>query len=123
MVKGSYDLQALRMQAGLRLCANFRAKLKSETEETELDDLPTDDLSPEALNVIKTLKDSYRRLTDGVAKNRTIPKEQGFKGDEVISSFTEIVLVDQYLALEKQETRQFGQLIHTLEHIPIYMEY
>lgn len=123
MVKGSYDLQALRMQAGLRLCANFRAKLKSEAEETELDDLPTDDLSPEALNVIKTLKDSYRRLTDGVAKNRTIPTEQGFKGDEVISSFTEIVLVDQYLALEKQETRQFGQLVHTLEHIPIYMEY
>jgi hypothetical protein len=74
-VRGSYDLQALRMQMGLRLCANFRARLKEKIEEDMegVDDEP--DLSEEALKVIDELKSSYRRLTDGVAKNRTLPDE------------------------------------------------
>jgi hypothetical protein len=122
MVKGSYDLQALRMQAGLRLCANFRAKLKSnEQPDPEADN--DEELSQEALDVIKTLKESYRRLTDGIAKNRTIPSEKGFKGDELVSEYTELVLLDQYIKLEQQETRQFDQLIFTLEKIPVYTEY
>lgn len=123
MVKGSYDLQALRIQAGLRLCANFRAKLKTEATEQLEDEILEDDLSEEALDVIKRLKDSYRRLTDGVARNRTIPAEKGFSGDELIAEYTELVLVDQYVRLESQETHQFNQLIHTLEKIPIYTEY
>jgi hypothetical protein len=128
MVKGSYDLQGLRIQAGLRLCANFRAKLKAESkipeEEMSEDELAAaEDLSPEALDVIKQLKDSYRRLTDGIARNRTIPAEKGFHGDELIAIYTELVLVDQYIRLEQQETAQFRQLIGTLEKIPIYIEY
>lgn len=133
MVKGSYDLQALRMQAGLRLCANFRAKLMTVMEGIDPalldDDDPAPDaekaneLSTEALAVIDELRESYRRLTDGIARNRTIPTEKGFKGDEVISDYTEMMLVDQYFRLEMQETAQFGQLIHTLRKIPIYNEY
>ncbi len=127
MVKGSYDLQALRIQAGLRLCANFRAKLKSEVavpEEGSFDEGPAEgELSDDALDVIKRLKDSYKRLTDGIAKNRTIPTEKGFTGDELIADYTELVLVDQYIKLESQEKVQFNQLIHTLEKIPIYTEY
>ena len=37
-----------------------------------------------------------------------------------ISILTELVLIDQYIHLERQETTQFGQLVHTLDHIPIY---
>lgn len=122
MVKGSYDLQALRMQAGLRLCANFRAKLKTDFDE-RTEEVPSDELGPEALNVIRSLKDSYRRLTDGIAKNRTIPTEQGFSGDELIAEYTELVLVDQYIKLEQQEQAQFRQLTTTLEKIPVYNEY
>lgn len=138
MVKGSYDLQALRIQAGLRLCANFRAKLKDQSypadDATAIDPdtgepisdphrPASDDLSDEALDVIKKLKDSYSRLTDGVARNRTIPTEQGFSGDELISGYTELVLVDQYIRLESQEKAQFAQLTSTLKKIPIYNEY
>ena len=137
MVKGSYDLQTLRIQAGLRLCANFRAKLKDQKyktdEATALDEFGepildphqpiNDELSDEALDVIKKLKDSYTRLTDGIARNRTIPKEQGFLGDELISQYTELVLVDQYMRLESQEAAQFRQLTSTLEKIQIYNEY
>lgn len=124
MVKGSYDLQALRMQAGLRLCANFRAKLKEQkTTGDDEDPIDQDELSEEALDVIKKLKESHRRLTDGIARNRLLPAENGFSGDELIAEYTELVLVDQYVKLEQQETRQFNQLINTLEKIPIYTEY
>jgi hypothetical protein len=125
MVKGSYDLQALRMQAGMRLCANFRAKLHvAETEAGPDDDnKPSDELSADALKIIDQLKDSYRRLTDGIARNRTIPTEKGFKGDELISDYTELMLVDQYIRLESQETVQFNQLIFTLRKIPIFNKY
>ncbi len=120
MVKGAYDLQALRMQAGLRLCANFRAKLKEEVPEGEEGD---DELGAEALKVVDLLKASYRRLTDGVARNRTLPTEKGFSGDELISTFTELTLVDQYIRLESQETLQFRQMESTLKNIPIYTFY
>lgn len=125
MVRGSYDLQALRMQAGLRLCANFRAKLKIEGDEQVDEETGevTDELSVDALKIVDRLKASYRRLTDGVARNRTIPTEKGFTGDELISDYTELMLIDQYMRLEQQETAQFGQLVHTLNKIPIYTEY
>ena len=120
MVRGSYDLQALRIQAGLRLCANFRAKL---TTDDETIDEETGELSDKAIKVIDELKASYGRLTDGVAKNRRLPTEQGFTGDELISEYTELMLVDQYLVLESQEKKQFSQLIHVLDRIPIYTQY
>ena len=125
MVRGAYDLQMVRMQIGLRLCANFRSKLGSpSTEEEEVVDGETKaELTEEAEKIIDRLKESYKRLTDGVARNRTIPTEAGFTGDALISTYSELVLVDQYIALESQEAKQFRQLQNTLDKIPIYNEY
>ena len=122
MVKGAYDLQALRMQTGLRLCANFRAKLKENEPEADPDATPSDELSEDAQKLIDRLKSSYKLLT-GVARNRTLPTEKGFTGDELISSYSELVLVDQYLKLESQEATQFRQMQAVLDKIPIYVEY
>jgi hypothetical protein len=122
MVRGAYDLQALRMQSGLRLCGNFRARLKEQIENTA-DDEDEFELSTEAIKVIDELKSSYRRLTDGVARNRTLPAEKGFTGDGLISSFTELVLVSQYVDVEAQEQKQFRQMTATLEEIPIYTSF
>jgi hypothetical protein len=119
MTFGAYDLQMLRIQTGLRLCANFRSQL---TEDPKEDD-ETGDLSTEAKTIIERLKESYKRLTDGVARNRTLPKREGFTGDELISNYTELVLVDQYIKLEKQERAQFAQLETALVDLPIYNEY
>jgi hypothetical protein len=122
--RGGYDLQKLRMQIGLRLVANFRAKLTDEpAAESEEDPDAPDEMSAEAEKLIDRLRSSYRRLTDGVAKNRTLPKEEGFQGDELISTFAELVLVDQYIRLERQEELAFRQLMSLLEPIPIYAEY
>jgi len=114
MVRGAYDLQRLRMQAGLRLCANFRTKLGQVSGESE------DELEEKAKRVIDVLRESFVRLTDGIAKNRNLPAEKGFHGDEVISDYTELVLVSQYMSLESVERQQFRQLETILPKFPIY---
>jgi hypothetical protein len=120
MVRGAYDLQKLRIQCGLRLCANFAAKLE---KHEDLEDEDTEELTEKAESLLKLLKASYARLTDGIARNRTLPAEAGFIGDERISNFSELVLVHQYVNTEKLEVQQFAQMLFTLNKIPIYTEY
>jgi hypothetical protein len=124
----AYDLQLLRIQTGLRLCANFRSKLRPEakpapTEGLEGEDAAQAELEAEAVAVIKQLKESYKRLTDGIARNRRLPEQKGFKGDALISTFTELVLVHQYNAIETNERQQFTDLVAALTPLPIYREY
>jgi hypothetical protein len=158
MARGAYDLQHLRISAGLRICAGFREKLKEgggldvlledeekeskETEtkepeeegpsefESEVDEDPIKDtdsdekkeekrkakeLKKKAKKILDQLKKRYRRLTDGVARNRTLPKREGFTGDGIISEFAELVLIHEYLELEKQETVQFKYIGEELQ--------
>lgn len=143
MVFGAYDLQMLRMQSGLRLCANFRAKLSErQLAAAEASDADAEDAveegddsvaaraaaekkaaEKEAKKITDLLRDSHKRLTDGVARNRTLPTKAGFVGDELISTFSELVLVDYYIGLEKQEEKAFRQLVNLLDDIPIYRDY
>ena len=121
LVKGAYDLQALRMQAGLRLCANFRAKIK---EHEDLSDEDGDDeLSEKKKRIIDKVKADYRLLTTGIAKNRELPRREGFNGGEIISTYAELVLVNQYLAIEREESRQFRLLEPVLDGFPLWVEY
>ena len=121
MCRGAYDLQHLRMQSGLRLCANFRSKLGVDEEaETETED---GELSERAESVLAQLRESYTRLTDGIARNRTLPAAKGFTGDALISTHAELTLVYQYMELEKQELRLFRLLEPNLEAFPIYTKY
>jgi hypothetical protein len=121
MTRGVYALQKLRIQTGLRLCANFRDKLKENVDEDE--DAETGELSEKAQKIIDILKAEYRRLTEGVARNRTLPRREGFVGSGVISDFTELVLLHQYEALEKQEREHFRHLGEALEAFPIYIDW
>jgi hypothetical protein len=121
MVRGAYALQKLRIQTGLRLCASFREKLKIEIDDT--DEADDEELSPKAKQVLARLKADYQRLTEGVARNRTLPKREGFVGDGVISEFAELVLIHQYESLERQEREHFRHMGELLESFPIYTEY
>lgn len=116
MVRGCYDLQKLRIQSGLRLYANFRAKLGITATSTEEDDA-------EAEKVLEVIKKSYDKMCEGVAKSRTIPAERGFVGDPVISTYTELILIDQYFELYRDEQRQFRHLEKFLTGIPIWDTY
>jgi hypothetical protein len=121
MTRGAYALQKLRIQTGLRLCANFRDKLKSDVDE-DVDD-EAEELSEKAQKIIDVLKAEYRRLTEGVARNRALPRREGFVGSGVISDFTELVLVHQYESLEKQEREHFRHIGEALEELPIFTEW
>jgi hypothetical protein len=131
----AYDLQMLRMQCGLRLCANFRAKLKEEENDDEdaspesgeelaaKKDATAGELSEKAMKLIDMLKAEHRTLTEGVARNRTLPEERKFIGAALITEYTELVLVDQYLRIESNEKQQFRQLEATLVKLPIYHQF
>lgn len=122
MTRGAYSLQKLRIQTGLRLCANFRDKLK-ESGEIKTDDEDEDELSEKAKKIIDILKADYRRLTEGVARNRTLPRREGFQGAGVISDFTELVLIHQYEMLERQEREHFRHIGEALDDVPIWMDW
>jgi hypothetical protein len=121
MTRGAYALQKLRIQTGLRLCANFRDKLKESGEIAA--DADDEELSEKAQKIIDVLKADYRRLTEGVARNRTLPRREGFVGEGVISDFTELVLVHQYEQLERQEREHFRHIGEALESLPIWTDW
>jgi hypothetical protein len=109
----------LRIQTALRLAANFRARLgKKEELETE-----EGELSEEAESILDLLRQNYKLLTTGIARNRTLPLRQGFIGTELIHTYSELVLVDQFIALEREEALQFKQLGEALFDVPIYTKY
>lgn len=122
MVFGAYDLQKIRIQTGLRLCANFRSRLAA-TDESATEETESGELSEEAETIIEQLKTSYKRLTDGIAKNRTLPDSKGFVGDAIISTHAELTLIHQYLAIERQESQLFRLIEPVLDTFPIYSEY
>jgi hypothetical protein len=57
MTRGAYAIQHLRIQAGLRLCANFRDKLKESAIPDE--DAEEGELSEKAQKIIDVLKADY----------------------------------------------------------------
>lgn len=131
MVRSAYQLQTLRIQTGLRLAINFRQKLSiSEDDPLEQKINPEDEdadapkeLSAKALTILEELKQSYRLICTGVAKHRDLPSAKGFKGQGLITTYAEAVLVHQYLALEREEAAQFKAMMGVLTRIPIFTEF
>ena len=126
IVRGTYDLQKLRIQVGLRLVATFKVKLGQEpsTKEKELD--------KESIKLLDQLRHLYNRITDGVAINKknldarleTLNKEpEPVETIGLISTFTEFKLVENYLALLNAEKDSFKLLEHELDSVPIYTDY
>jgi hypothetical protein len=114
IVRGAYDVQKNRIQTGNRLVGNFKAKLGQAPSEKE------DTIDKEGQQVLLNLRRAYKLLTEGVA---SFPRQATFKGDEVISDYTELCLVDNYLELEAQEKNHFKRLGHILKDYPIYTEF
>jgi len=114
IVRGAYDIQKNRIQTGNRLVGNFKAKLGQAPSEKE------DTIDKEGQQVLLNLRRAHKLLTEGVA---SFPRQATFKGDEVISDYTELCLVDNYLELEAQEKNHFKRLGHILKDYPIYTEF
>ena len=113
-VRGAYDIQKLRIQTGNRMTANFKARLGQKPKEKE------DTLDDEGKKLLKQIRSSYKKITDKV---KTFPRQATFEGDQVISSFTELCLVEQYISLESQENNHFKRLGSMLNEYKIYTQY
>lgn len=110
LVRGFYDLQHLRIQSGQRIVATFKHKLgirPGEKEDKELD--------AEGKKILKDLRDSYKLLTEGV-----VVKAKNFKGEGLISSFSEFSLVAQYLSLEEAEKEQLSRIDKIVQEHPLW---
>jgi len=114
LVRGAYDVQKLRIMMGNRIVGNFKAKLGQAPSEAE------DELDADGKKILAMLRLSYRKITDGV---KVFPNRKKFKGDEVISEYTELVLVDRYIALEVDEVKHFRMLENVLEDYPVYTQF
>lgn len=115
VVRGAYDLQKLRIQTGLRVVNNFKAKLGQSPGKTEDEELDAD-----SKEILADLRHRYERITDGIVK---MPKMKDFVGDELISEYTEFALVKAYFALEKQESEHFKMLGEILKGFRIFNEF
>jgi|SRR5690606_22382316 len=122
MVRGTYDLQKLRVGTGNRIAANFRSKLGIQSSQ------PEEDLEDDEDAILKQLRLSYKRITDGIVANANktdeddlrLPSEKSFKGDALISHYTELVLVHEYMELLKREEKQFRTFMKFIKKFPIY---
>lgn len=114
IVRGAYDVQKLRIQMGNRIVGNFKVKLGQEPGEKE------DTLDKDEKKIIDTLRVHYRKITDGI---KSFPRQATFKGDEVISDYTELCLLAQYVDLEAFEAQHFRRLGTILNDYPIWTEF
>lgn len=114
IVRGAYDLQKLRIQVGNRIAGNFKAKLGQLPGHSE------EEMEKDTQLVLKILRESYKKITDGIS---TFPRQASFKGDEVISDYTELCLLAQYFDLEKDEKAHFNRMGNVLKEFPIYNEF
>ncbi len=115
IVRGAYDVQKLRIQMGNRIVGNFKVKLGVAPGKAE-----SDELDAAGKMLLNNLRVSYKKLTDGV---KIFPRQATFKGDGVISSYTELCLMAQYVDLEKSEDQHFYRLKSILKDYPVYEQF
>lgn len=111
LVRGAYAVQKLRIQIGNRVVANFKTKLG------QAPGTPEETLDAEGQNILRDLRAEYMRITDGVAR---FPRRDTFKGTELISSYTELVLINSYVTTEATEKEHFKRFTPVLWEFPIY---
>ena len=110
LTRSIYDVQHLRVQIGNRITQIFKTRMGQVASETEAT------LEPEDQNVLKELRDEWKRITDGIVAKK-------IEYTETITSDTEYRLIQQYMELSAFESRSFKSLEKTLEDFPIYNEW
>jgi len=114
IVRGAYDLQKLRIQTGNRIVANWKSKHGQEPGEKE------DSLSKEGKEILSAVRTHFRTVCGGLV---VLPAKADFIGNEIISDYTELCLVAQFVDVEAAEADHFKRIQTLLEDYPIYTEY
>lgn len=129
IVSGIEQLQKLRIQTGNRVAAiNIQRRRKLILEATTEEEKEA--IQKEYDNVINGMVMEYRRITDAMIESgyrRTkvgiIPSPKKFVPTELINTYSELVLVDQYVRYLDSEETNMAQLERALEEVPVYNQY
>ena len=105
LVRGIYDIQKLRIQAGNRIVNHFLVKLGVQPGEKK----------DSVKEIWGSLREEHKRLTDGIPSRLYFTKNPG-----LISSYAEAALVSEYFALLTEEERQSKYLKRILREEPIW---
>lgn len=111
LVRAAYDLQKLRIQLGNRVVGNFKVKLGQDPGKLE------DVLDAEGKLILLRLRKSHRKITDGV---KTFPRYATFKGDGIIEEYGELLMIDSYVQMEKQEKDMMNRFKKIVQEFPIW---
>lgn len=125
MVRSAYDFQKLRISIGNRITRNFKHKLGQED-----DGMSEEEMEQESINILAKLRQSYNRITDAVVlegeehlNSGKLPTEKKFKGDDIITEYSELLLVNNYLNMLASEQRNFRDMEKILSKIPIWTQW
>lgn len=112
-VRGVYDLQKLRIAIGNRLVSQFKTKLGYIHGQREEECFEEDEME-----ILKDMRQCYNKITDGIKKE--LPSKKQFKAEGIISDYAELVMVHQYIEMERQEESQFRRIGSMLEDHPLW---
>ena len=113
LVKSLESIQKVRIQVGNRLAASKRVQLglnPSSKEESE----------NMAHKILKQLRDCYDKITEGLVR---LPPATKFKGVGILDSYVELLMMQNYLQLLKQEEELERRLGSNLPEFPLWTEY
>jgi len=115
LVRGWKDIQRLRIQVGGRIVANRKVQLGQEPGKREKE------LSSEAKKILADLRVEHKRITDAFAGQRA--SYATFHGTDLIPSYTDMCLVEEYVTLVREEKKHLDSLEEMLPQHPIYNEF
>lgn len=124
MVRSVYDLQQLRIMIGNRTAGNFRTKLGMST-----DGMSEKELGAQEKGILKRLRDSYNRITDGIIEITggkmvtRLQMERNFQPDDLITNMAELFLIENYVKILDVEEQHFADIGIMLKTVPVYKNF
>jgi hypothetical protein len=128
IIQGLEQIQKIRIQTGNRIAANFQLRLLNKIA-TATTDKEKEKLEKEYAKILTDLRKEYILLTNSIVNEEyeiilgNLPTPKKFQPSPLISTYAELILVDQYVRLYNQEKINGEQLEIALNEVPIYTRY
>lgn len=109
-VRFAYDLQKIRTSIGNRVYAFFAARLGWDKQDASEEDKKKKD------DYLDELEQEYRTVTDGLVKiSKAVKWDERWVPEGYMRSYTDLIMVQQYVETYKQERSSMNKLSHLLE--------
>lgn len=116
VVKGMYDIQKIRISVSNRIVAQWKTKVLGIPQGVKEDKIKSKDIK----KLLKTLKKEYKLITDGIL---SLPSPTNFQGTDLISDFTQLVLINQYFRLKEEEQKHLGYIAKIVRDHPLWDQF